>query len=563
MSDYWDAPIPLDEYDLPEFPVEALPEWLAAFVEALAIETETPTDLAGMIALGVLATAMQRRYVAEPKPGWVESLSLWLLPLLSSGERKSAVFGRLYQPVWDRQRELLAAGAPGRARAQAELASAESHLKKTITEASKGSASERITARAARDEASDEHERLLNEVPPEAVMMLDDVTPERLGQVMGDVGAVTIASDEGGVFSTFAGRYSAGVPNLDLLLKSHNGGTASIDRIKRGRTVIERPACTLAMAVQPDVLAEVTASSQFVERGGLARFLFAMPSSNLGKRTNDGQPVPGAIERAYTARILGLLPHEPPVKKADQKPNERVLRFESDAWSLMREFMARHEPRLHRDVGDLAWCLPWASKFPGALVRIAALIELASGHSESISLASTHRALLFAPYFEAHARAALGMAGEDEPIKDARVVLSWIRGKRCTEFSERDAYKARLKDDPDRGYAACEELCRRHYIAPIEEPENARPKGGRTPSQRWEVNPKVLEVVSVLSVVTEKAKQGSESLSSSSNSHGQAKTAKTILENLSNGINGHNGQNLDPRNDALDFKIVPDHHAEW
>lgn len=542
----WPTPVPLDRFNLPEFPVDALPDWLARYVQAVSDATQTPTDLAGMISLGVLATCAQRRYVAQVHGEWPEPLSLWVLPMLPSGERKSAVFGRLYQPVYDRQRELLAAGAPDRARALAELASAESALKKAITEAGKGSMIERIEKRAARDEASDEHERLQNEVPPEAILMLDDVTPERLGQVMGEAGAVTIASDEGGVFSTFAGRYSSGVPNLDLLLKSHSGGTASIDRIKRGRTVIEQPACTLAMAVQPDVLAEVVKHSAFVERGGLARFLYAIPQSRLGRRSKESKDIPPAITAAYRERVMRLLPSEPPTQRADQPPKQRVMRLTPEARQHLDAFHDTHEARLDAETGDLAWCSPWASKLPGALVRIAALIQLAThGPSDHVDATSMQQALRFAPYFEAHARAALGIAGESEELQDARKVLAWLRGRKCLEFTEREAYKARLNDDPDRAAPALEELYARHWIAPLQEDELAIPRPGRKPSPRWETHPAIhTSSVECVGKVIGTYKQGSDSLPPSN----------TVLD--SNSIPDKNGAEQEPDQTHL-FESTP------
>lgn len=54
----WDEPVPLNpRRELPVFPVHALPDWLSGMVAGVAEETQTPVDLAGCLALAVLATA--------------------------------------------------------------------------------------------------------------------------------------------------------------------------------------------------------------------------------------------------------------------------------------------------------------------------------------------------------------------------------------------------------------------------------------------------------------------------------------------------------------------------
>ena len=63
----WEMPIPLDTIILPEFPVSALPREVSAYVKAVATFTQTPPEMAGLLSLGVLATAFQGRYVIEAK----------------------------------------------------------------------------------------------------------------------------------------------------------------------------------------------------------------------------------------------------------------------------------------------------------------------------------------------------------------------------------------------------------------------------------------------------------------------------------------------------------------
>ena len=86
----WEKPIPFDEIQTPDFPVEALPGPLGAFVECLAESTQTPEEMGGTLSLGVLATAFQRRYEVEVTRDWREPLCLYssaVAPLVSEKRR--------------------------------------------------------------------------------------------------------------------------------------------------------------------------------------------------------------------------------------------------------------------------------------------------------------------------------------------------------------------------------------------------------------------------------------------------------------------------------------------
>jgi Protein of unknown function (DUF3987) len=91
-------------------------------------------------------------------------------------------------------------------------------------------------------------------------------------------------SAEGGVFDIIGGRYNGNVPNLDVWLKGHSGDPIRIDRKGRPPEYIPRPALTLGLMMQPDVLKSIAAQKTFRGRGLLARFMYAMPVSKVGRR---------------------------------------------------------------------------------------------------------------------------------------------------------------------------------------------------------------------------------------------------------------------------------------
>ena len=110
----WEPPVPFGVAgEVPAFPVEVLPGWLGEYVAAVATATQTPPDLAGMLALAVLATVAAGAVEVEPRPGWREPLCLFIAVGMDAGTRKSSVFTAMTRPVADFERQQAAAALPG------------------------------------------------------------------------------------------------------------------------------------------------------------------------------------------------------------------------------------------------------------------------------------------------------------------------------------------------------------------------------------------------------------------------------------------------------------------
>src|SRR5688572_1427149 len=105
-------------------------------------------------------------------------------------------------------------------------------------------------------EASELAETLAGQTTPSYPEILaDDITPEQLVHSMRAQGErLAIVSAEGGVFDIIAGRYSGNVPNLDVYLKGYSGEALKVGRRSSDRVIMRRPALTMALAVQPEVL---------------------------------------------------------------------------------------------------------------------------------------------------------------------------------------------------------------------------------------------------------------------------------------------------------------------
>ena len=106
----WPELLPLTSTVVEEMSADDFPPVVADMIKAVAEQTETPIELPGLMALGVLATACQRKYEVCLPDGHSEPLNLWVCPAMGPGNRKTAVVTTLVKPLrdWesDRRNEL-------------------------------------------------------------------------------------------------------------------------------------------------------------------------------------------------------------------------------------------------------------------------------------------------------------------------------------------------------------------------------------------------------------------------------------------------------------------------
>jgi hypothetical protein len=478
----WAEIIPFDALDLPDFPTGALPDVLRGWVEAESHATQTPADLAGMLALAVCSACIARRVVVEPRPGWREPANLFTAVLLEPGNRKSAVFADATKPLRELEAELIEAARPEVARAQSDRRQDEARLRKLEKVAAEKHGDE---AAQARNEAGNLAADLAEQAEPVLPrLIVDDATAEKLGMILAEQGGrIASMSPEGGVFDLMAGLYSkSGIPQFGVYLMGHSGDDLTTDRVSRKSVRVERPALTCAYAMQPAVIEGLAENAAFRGRGLLARFLYAAPQSWIGRRQIAPAPVPDATREAYRRTVRALAEAE----------GETVLQLAADAAAFLHDWESEIEAML-RDGGQMEIMRDWGGKLAGATLRLAAVLHCVEhGPAGRIEGPTIGAAIEIARYLVPHAEAVLNMmlAKESSGDDDARYVLRWIERHGRREFTKSEAQhhgKRRFPkaDDID---AALAELTRRGYIRP----KPAEPTGpGRPPSPAYEVNPAI------------------------------------------------------------------------
>jgi len=490
-ADPWPVLVPLDTPDLPRLDRATLPGWAGDFVAALADATETPPEMAAGMVLATCSAAVARRYRVMVGPGYFEPCNLWIAVALPPGNRKSAVQSAAAAPLlhWERAEADRMKGDIEAATSAARTA--EARVKELRTKAAKAD-----TEMEARDyaEQAASIEAEMPTIPRAPRLWTSDATPERLGTLLADHGEnMAWLSSEGGVFDLLAGRYSGGVPNLDLVLKAHAGDAERVDRGSRPPVYLRQPLLTIGLSPQPDVLRGLTSRPGFRGRGLLGRFLWMLPPSPLGWRTLTPAPIPERVTDAYGAGVRAIL-DTPPALGDDGEERPHLLRLSDAARAEWLDF-ARHIEVQMRPGGDFEGATDWAGKAPGAAARLAGVLHIiATGGAETeISADTMGRALTLMAVIARHSLAALDLMGADEAIAAARRVWAWIEGGRRDRFTVREVFQA-LKGQFPRVAdltAALDVLAERGYLTVTETPR--KPGPGKPPSPTVEVRPDIRE----------------------------------------------------------------------
>lgn len=488
----WEPPIPFDFFELPDFPVDALPESLRDFVRAEAEFTQTPVELPAFMALAVVSTSLARKVEVLVKPGYTEPVNIFALVAQPPGARKSQVFKDVAAPLERYEARELRRVEPEIARAHEQQRLIEARIQE-------------CRKRAAKTDDPAERENLTSElmglteqlrgvsVPTCPRFSVDDITPERLvTHIREQGGRIAVLSPEGDIFDLMAGRYSSsGIPNFGVFLRGHAGDDIRVDRVNRSSEFVRRPALTMGLAVQPEVLIGLVDKPGFRGRGLLGRFLYALPRDLLGRRRVDTSPVPEAVRADYERTVLTLLALRE-VRDHHGEPAPHILRLAPEGERQLREFDAWVEPQLS-EFGDLGSINDWGGKLTGAVARLAGILHMVE-HAElptplPISDRTVQAAIKIGHYLIPHAKAAFQQMGADPEVEAAKHVLRWIERSGRKDFSKRDAFqgtKGRFKR-VEKLEPALEILAKHDYIREL--PRRTEPGPGRKKSPTFRVNP--------------------------------------------------------------------------
>lgn len=519
----WGGVLPFYNADLPEFPLDILPTWLREYCEAVTETMQTPTDLAGMLALSILSAICARRVEVRAWDGYDEPVNIYAVISMPPGSGKSPVFKMMTSPISMYEYQELE-------KVQALIEQAEDQrdvLEQRIAEAKRKAAKvegANATKMAFSDVDGLRGELKDLEIPTRPKLLIDDATPESVTSILAEQGGrIAVLSSEGDIFAIMSGRYSSGSPNIGVYKKGHVGDDIRVDRKSRSE-VVRRPAITMGITTQPEVMRAFGQNKTFQAEGLLARFFYAMPKSTVGSRKTITDAVPDEVRSLYYYRILNMLENlnsrnSRNSRTVDQSTLEGnssdskknlyndifndiiYIKISYTAKVRFDNFRAWLEPQLG-PYGTFSHMADWASKLAGYVLRVAGLLHMAdvapynsynSLNEEEISDATLARAIRFTEYLVPHAQSAYAEIGADPAVEGARLVLRWIEKNNIREFPKQKCYqgvKGTLKraDDLDPVLSL---LCDHGYLREIPAPDRGGP--GRKAAPSYEVNPIVFD----------------------------------------------------------------------
>lgn len=410
---------------LPPFPIDCLPSRLRSYVEAVAIHTQTPMDMAAGAALGVLAACLQGKVKVEGNIGHYEQTSLYIFLIAPPGSRKSAVIHAMTAAIEDYEQKYNEGNKTAMRRNKQERESLQRDINRLTRQLEvKYDTLTELELQHTQDKLAE-----LPEIKPLQIFT-DDCTSESMIRLLRDNhGRMSLISAEGGAFDNIVGRYTK-KPNLDVWLKGICGDTIRVDRINREPDYIRNPALSMIISAQPGVLSELMQSSLLDGRGFLARlFYINIPSAAMPKSFRSA-PIPATIREDYDNLIFHLL---------DLSENEPItLHLAPEAINQMDELCHSVEAYLrneHRDMRE------WGSKYIGLVLRTAGLLHIAADGAGDIQTETVENAIRIGNYAFHHALYAYSILGADETVEKALHVVTKLRKLSVTSISRSDLYK--------------------------------------------------------------------------------------------------------------------------
>ncbi|MFF7200488.1 YfjI family protein [Streptomyces sp. NPDC008141] len=499
----WEEPLSIDRPKLKPFPTHLLGTNLAKVVDAVTDQVQVAPDIPAMIALATIATAVGGRARVRIRDGWSEASSVWTATVAGAGERKSAAEGPFSETLRDVERQLQAKAIPEIEDAEQEVKIAQARLEDAEKAAIKAKPDNRALmmdqAKLAKRELAE-----LGPVPAPPRLLFGDITPAAMAQkAAAQGGRMAVIHSEGTLIKQMGGLYNSGASDTGFALDAYDGKAMPVDRIGRDTIQMDSAHLSIGLLVQPIILEQLgrKKDDEMLHNGFVQRFLYAFPTSRLGYQDPRGsKAIPEAVLADLHDRLSAL------VNGLWKSPLARAVTFTEQASEDMYVFQEEQQARLRRG-GDLHQIASWASKLPGKLARIAALITLYEDPAATqVTAERLAQALALAPYFIAHARLCLDLMGanKDAKLTPARDVLDWLRRRKDDKarepFTVRDAQRGVDGNawGPDGVTSetvadAIAVLVDRGWVAPLPAPERPEGQRGRLPSPRFAPHPLVYD----------------------------------------------------------------------
>lgn len=447
------------------YPVAELGPILAPACESLRRVIQAPDAVCAASVLAVASLAAQG-LANVVNDGRVHPLSLWMLTIAESGERKSAVDAEAMRAPREYEKELAKgheADLLQHAGMMAEWEAKRDHAKSASKKAGGAGLAEALHA--------------LGPPPPAPLIprvTAADFTAEGLAKLLQrglpSIGAYT---DEAAlVFGGHGMTKETITRTAGTLCKLWDCG--ELDRVRAGEGAVKLYGKRLAvhLMTQPVIAERALSDDVLSGQGFLARCLLAWPQSTAGSRPYKSENLSNDSALMQFHSRVGDLLHRP-LPLAEQEQNElapRALILAPDAVDAWRKVHDAIEKQIAPS-GRYATVRPWASKAAEQCLRIAGVLTLIEEpDAQRIEAATIGRAAELALWHLGEAVRLAGTAELSAEVRDAEALLNWCHETGRTMLHSGAALRlgpSRIRER-SRFTAAMKELEKAGWAHPIE-----------------------------------------------------------------------------------------------
>lgn len=376
-SDGWPDPQPLAAKVEPEpYPIDALPDTIRAAVEEVQGFTKAPVPMVAGAALAALSLAIQSHADIKRADKLFGPVSLFLLTLADSGERKSTCDGFFTSAIRDYQAEQAELAKPELEKYRAKIAAWEAKRTGMLDAIKAASKQNKPTGTVERELHLHEQEK--PEPPKVPKLLRGDDTPENLAFVLAREwpSAGAISAEGGIIFGSHGMGSESAMRNMALLNILWDGGMLDVGRRSKESFTVRGARLTVAIQIQEATLREFFTKSGALARGTgfLARFLVAWPDSTQGMRPFTEAPTNWPHLAAFNRRIAAIMNQPAPID-ADGALTPPMLALAPDAKAAWIEYHDAIEGELASG-GELYDVRDVASKSADNAARLAALFHV-------------------------------------------------------------------------------------------------------------------------------------------------------------------------------------------
>lgn len=412
------------------YPVEYFPQIMRNAIESVVRDVQAPPELVGTAILGIASLALQGLKKIRYPDGRVRPLSLYLTVIADSGERKTAVYNLVGQPVFAfekacrKKHEMLIVDY--NAELQSWKVQEQSILKSIRKKTEKGVSIE------SENERLKLHYRIKPKSPVLPKMIYNDTTPEALQSgLYNNIPSASLMSDEAGVF--FKGRAKS---NLGFLNQLWDGSSFDVER-KTGSFTVDDCMFTILLMIQTDEFEKYVKKQgdYAVGSGFFSRFMITGVTSMQGRRdTKTVQNAGGDSLRLFHEKIEEALSSFEEMCNSGTVTHDYYTLSEQ-AQTALSEYQKKAEDAIiqHKDKSPLFEGM--FSKFSENLIRVAALFEYFDGdNSGVISSKNVVNASKIVIFYYSYLLTSGGLRSETVD-QNADLLYAWLVSRKDNYYS--------------------------------------------------------------------------------------------------------------------------------